>query len=118
MKAFTFKTPLVTRSKETGEVIDKIESCTVRPLKTGDLLAALDGAGDDKPGSLLRHLVSRSTRLTIKQIDDLDLEDGLALVSAVESFLPASLRTGRIASNSSQGPSDIPPTSDPGDQVH
>ncbi|TXH32525.1 MAG: phage tail assembly protein [Rhodospirillaceae bacterium] len=116
MKTITFQSPLEIRAKEGGEVIEKIESCTVRALKTGDLLSALDAAGEDKMGSLLAHLASRATRLTVKQIQSLSLEDGVEVIQTVESFLPASLRTGRLASPSSQGLSDTPPTFGDGDQ--
>jgi len=117
MKTITLIHPIEIKAKETGELLESISSVPVRRLKTGDLLSAIDAAGgDDKPGTLLRYLTSRATRLTLKQVDDLELDDGVQIFEAVESFLPNSLRTGRIASNSSQGHSDTPPTSDGGDR--
>jgi hypothetical protein len=117
MKIVNLTEPLERKAKDGDEVLDKVDKVMVRRLKTGDLLNAIDGAGGkDNPGTLLRHLTSRATRLSLKEVDDLCLEDGMAVMEAVESFLPASLRTGTSALKSSQEASDIPPTSTPGDQ--
>jgi hypothetical protein len=117
MRTVLLTQPFELKAKDSDDVLEKIDKVMVRPLKTGDLLSAIDGAGGkDNPGTLLRHLTSRATRLTLNQIDNLCLEDGMAIFDAVESFLPASLRTGADASKSSQGPLDTPTMSTTGDQ--
>ncbi len=104
MSEVFLKHPLKRVTKETGEVVEVIESVTVTKLQTGALLNALDEAGE-RQGSLMRHLISQSTRLTHEQVNRLDLDDFAAISAEMERFLPSSLRIGGTASNSSQEPS-------------
>lgn len=116
METITLHDPLVLISKENGEVVDKIETVNIRRLKTGDLLSALDGAGSGKEGSLTRHLISRATRLTLKQVDELEIGDFEQITEVLDRFLPNSLRTGGTQSSSSPEHSDTPEDVVPGDQ--
>lgn len=108
------KSPLQRIVKDTGEVVSTIDSVTVSKLKTGQLLTALDIAGN-KQGSLMRHLISMSTRLTHEEVDRLDIEDFTAISAEMEGFLPTSLQTGGTGSNSSQEPSGSQPATSGGD---
>ncbi|TXH34793.1 MAG: phage tail assembly protein [Rhodospirillaceae bacterium] len=109
------KTPLKIQTKS-GEVIEEIKTITLYPLKGGDLLSAFDAAGTDKVGTMLAHLASRSSRLTISQIQALEVEDLFAVVNEVQSFFPRGLQIGPIVLNSSSEPSDIPTVSTTGGQ--
>jgi len=99
--------PLELKSKETGEVVQRIDHVVMTPLKTGAFLNALDEAGS-RQGSLMRALLSRACRLSGDNIDRLDLEDFMALSKEMESFLPAGLKTGATDLNLSPAPSGSP----------
>jgi len=90
----TLAKPLTRKTKDTGEVVESIDTLTFRPLVAGDLFAALDAGGAGGEGSLVRALLARSVNMAHKDIDRLDLEDLVAAMERLESFLPASLRTG------------------------
>jgi hypothetical protein len=116
-KTIPLSTPIERRSKDSGKVLDAITELTLQPLKTGDLLAAIDHAGgEERAGKITGYLIARSARLKVQEVNDLPIEDGMKLLDAVKDFLPASLRTGGIASLSSEEALDIPPTADDGDQ--
>lgn len=102
-------TPLEEKSKSDGSTVSKIDFVIPRPLKAGDLINALDAAGD-RAGSVFAHLMASSTRLTVKQVRELSLEDWASISEAVEVFLPASLKTGKPALKSSSEPLDTLPT--------
>lgn len=109
MDKLYLKHPIKEISKKDGSVLSTIDYVIPRPLKTGDIIDVIDVAGE-KLGTATAHFISRSTRLTVKQIrDDLDPEDFFALSEVVEGFLPASLRTGKPASSLSAAPSDTQP---------
>jgi hypothetical protein len=99
MTTVTLKEPLKTMVKETGEVVSEIKEVSVTPFATGTLLDAMDESGG-RQGSLMRSLISKTTRLSHADVDRLDLEDFAAISEEMERFLPASLRTGALGSNS------------------
>lgn len=115
MEPIFLKHPLRRVVKDTGEVIESIDSVTVTRLKTGALLNALDAAGE-RQGSLMRHLISQSTRLSLEDVNRLELEDFMAISAEMESFLPASLQIGGTASNSSPAPSGSQQDGNSGEQ--
>lgn len=116
MTTIYLKHPIELRTKD-GDVVKTIDSVEVTPLKTGALLNALDEAGK-REGSLLRALFKRSTRMSGDDVDRLHLEDFAVIMAEVESFLPASLRTGGMHSNSSQEHSDFPTDGTNGAEVN
>lgn len=96
---YTLKTPLETRSKETGEVLERISELRLRPLLAGDLVEAIDaGKGGTAQASVIRMLACRSAGLTREQFDRLSIEDGIGLMEAVAPFIPAGLTTGPTGS--------------------
>jgi hypothetical protein len=99
----TLAHPLERKTKDTGEVVERIDRLIFRPLVAGDLFAALDAGGDAGQGSLVRALLARSVDMAHKDIDRLELEDLLAALGKLEGFLPASLRTGGKPSALLQG---------------
>lgn len=108
--------PLTRKTKETGEVVESIDTLTFRPLVAGDLFAALDAGGEAGQGSLVRALLARSVNMAHKDIDRLDLEDLVSALGKLESFLPASLRTGGKPSALLQGLSGSRPDGSDGAQ--
>jgi hypothetical protein len=92
----TLKEPLELRSAKTGEVINTIATLTLRKPKLGDLVAAMDAAGGTKePGTMTLHLASRITGMPVRDLAELGLEDGAALLERVAGFMPAGLTGGK-----------------------
>ncbi|MDP3329421.1 phage tail assembly protein [Parvibaculum sp.] len=112
----TLTKPLERKTKDTGEVVERIDTLTFRPLVAGDLFAALDAGGEAGQGSLVRALLARSVNMGHKDVDRLDLEDLVAAMGKLEGFLPASLRTGGKPSALLQGLSGSRPDGSDGAQ--
>jgi hypothetical protein len=92
----TLAQPIQRRSKQTGEVVDSVETLTLQPPTAGDMADALDAAEGDprRMGSMTRFLACRCTGLTRAEFDNLSLEDGAALMTAVAGFLGNGQATG------------------------
>lgn len=74
-----------------GERQEILSEVTFRRIKAKDLRATDDFAGDVAKSIAL---LSKSTGLPVAQIDELDVEDFVALSEVLEDFLPPGLRTG------------------------
>lgn len=116
MTTIFLKVPLRTTVKDTGEVVKEIAEVTITPFTTGAILDAMDESGG-KQGALTRSLISKSTRLSHADVNRLALEDFAVISAEMESFLPASLRTGAMGLNSSPGLSGSPSDGNTGDQT-
>jgi len=111
--------PIERRSKATGEVVDSIAELHLRPMKMGDLVAAMDAAGAvaaSAPGTLTLHLAARCAGVSPHDLEELGIADGFAVFEAVQGFMPAGLKTGTSGSGSSPGASASPRTGGSGDQ--
>jgi hypothetical protein len=98
-KRIALRQPIELRSKATGQVVDSLGELVMRPLKLGDLVAAMDAAGGGKDiGTMTLHLAARSCGVSAEQLAELGLEDGAEVLNAVTDFMPAGLRTGTAGS--------------------
>ena len=104
----TLREPIILRSAQTGAEIDRTEVLTFREPRAGDMAAAIDAGGKDAPGTMIVALAARCTGLTRAQVEDLSIDDFLALSEVANSFLGAGLATGKTASGSSSAPSGSP----------
>jgi hypothetical protein len=85
--------PIQRISKTTGEVVDAIAELTFRPLKFGDMVAAMD-ASEGKQGTLVLHLAARSCGMSASDIEGLPMADFAPIMAVVTGFMPAGLPTG------------------------
>lgn len=109
--------PIERRSAATGAVVEIIPEITLRAPTLGDLVGAMDDAGDAKrTGSLSLHLAARLAGLPVRDLEALDLADGAEVLAAVTGFMPAGLQTGTSGSGSSPAPAASPPTGAAGGQ--
>lgn len=103
--------PIERRSATTGAVVEIIPEITLRAPTLGDLVGAMDDAGDAKrTGSLSLHLAARLAGLPVRDLEALDLADGAEVLAAVTGFMPAGLQTGTSGLGSSPAPAASPPT--------
>lgn len=87
--------PIERRSKETGQVLERIEELVIRPLKLGDLVAAMDASGGGRDlGTLTLHLAARACGVPAGDLAELGMEDGQEVLDAVTGFMPAGLKAG------------------------
>lgn len=92
------RTPIERKTTD-GKVVETIAELTLRKPKLGDLIEALDaGGGDKSPGTMLLHLASRCAGVSPADLAGLDLEDGAAVLQAVQGFMPAGLLNGTAGS--------------------
>jgi hypothetical protein len=94
----TLRQPIERRSASTGQVVDSVAELVLRPLKLGDLVAAMDAAADAGKGTMTLHLAARCCGVTAAEMADLGIEDGMEVMDAVAGFIPAGLRTGTAGS--------------------
>lgn len=104
------RAPIERRSARSGAVVDSIAELRFRPLLLGDLTHAIDAAGPGNQGALLLQLAARSAGVSAEDLAGLGIEDGMAVMEAVQGFMPAGLRTGTNGAPSSPAPSALPPT--------
>jgi hypothetical protein len=104
----TLSEPIILRSAQSGAEIDRTEVLTFREPRAGDMAAAIDAGGKDAPGTMILALAARCTGLTRAQVEDLSIDDFLALSEVANSFLGAGLGIGKTASPSSSAPSGLP----------
>ncbi|HEY4254586.1 MAG TPA: phage tail assembly protein [Roseomonas sp.] len=102
-------TPIERRSARTGAVVDRIAELRFRPLLLGDLTAALDAAGAGNQGALMLQLAARSAGIAAEDLAGLGIGDGMAVMEAMQGFMPAGLQTGTNGAPSSPASSALPP---------
>ena len=90
--------PIERRSAQTGKVVDSVAELLLRPLKLGDLVAAMDAAGEGGKGTMTLHLAARCCGVGAAELAELGIEDGMEVMDAVAGFIPAGLRTGTAGS--------------------
>jgi hypothetical protein len=90
--------PIERRSAQTGQVVDSVAELTLRPLKLGDLVAAMDAAADGGKGTMTLHLAARCCGVSAAELSEIGIEDGMEVMEAVAGFIPAGLRSGTAGS--------------------
>jgi hypothetical protein len=109
----TLSEPIVLRSAQTGAELDRIAVVTFREPRAGDMAAAMDAGGKDGGGTMILALAARCTGLTRAQVEDLSVDDFMALSEVATGFLGTGPATGKTASGSSSAPSaSLPAGSD------
>lgn len=115
MKTLPLREPLEMLSAKDGAVVSRIAELRLRPPRLGDLVAAMDEAGQS-PGTMVLHIAARCTGVAARDLANLGLEDGADLLAAVQDFMPAGLLTGKGGSAPLPPNSASPPTGDAGGQ--
>ena len=111
------KHPIQRISASTGQVVDEVSELVFRRPKLGDLIAAMDAAGPGAPrGTVILALAARLAGVSTRDLEGLDIEDGLAVIDEVGGFMPAGPRTGSDGSPSSPAASASLPTGGTGGQ--